>query len=304
MRCYRTVSSVGPNWVNELHTLSIQCPFGLQKKVLSMEKTKEIIAQRRAAPRSQQEAAAADFPAFLRERPKSRRQVLKRLMGATLGSIAMGFGRRTPMVAAQQTGCITVSASANPWHSVPFTAPRAGSFVTEMQAIPQANGIDAGVALSDRPQTQFTGLAAIARFNQNGFIDARNGSAYMAAAAIRYMANTKYNLRFVVEVTAHRYSLYVRPEGSVEQAVGINYSFRTEQSSVPLLDTWTLFADSGSMQGCRFGDGCVTASTGQGWKNTAFVEQRKIFTAEWDASPSVVGLDGVMGSLGTLLYIG
>jgi hypothetical protein len=125
-----------------------------------------------------------------------------------------------------------------------------------MDATPLGNGIDAGVGLSNGAQTAFSGLACIARFNTSGNIDARNGGAYAAASPITYSANTSYHFRFVVNVPSHTYSVYVTPSGGSEQAVGVNYAFRTEQASIASLNYWSLWGDTGSMQGCGFGAPC------------------------------------------------
>jgi hypothetical protein len=190
--------------------------------------------------------------------------------------------------------CLTVSASGPVWQNLAFVSTQSGTFTAEMDATPLGSGIDAGVGLSNGSQTAFTGLACIARFNTTGTIDARNGGAYAAAATIPYSANTTYHFRFVVNVPAHTYSVYVTPAGGVEQAVGVNYAFRTEQATVSSLNNWSLFSDTSSMQGCGFGAPCYTATAGGSWINNAFASQSSTFTAEWDATPSAANIDGVM----------
>jgi hypothetical protein len=133
------------------------------------------------------------------------------------------------------------------------------------------------------------------RFNSQGKIDARNGSAYAALSQISYSANTSYHFRFVVNVPAHTYSIYVTPSGGSEQAVGTNYAFRTEQATVSSLNNWSLFSDTGSMQGCGFAAPCYTATAGSSWTNNSFTSQSGAFTAEWDARPSANNIDAVVG---------
>jgi len=58
-----------------------------------------------------------------------------------------------------------------------------------MDATPLGVNIDAGIGLSNGPQTAFEGLACIARFNDKGKIDASNGGGYAAATTIPYSAN-------------------------------------------------------------------------------------------------------------------
>jgi hypothetical protein len=192
--------------------------------------------------------------------------------------------------------CLTVTApgSGTAWQNLAFVSAQTGTFTAEMDATPLGANIDAGVALSNGAQTAFTGLACIARFNTSGNIDARNGGAYTAATTIPYLANVSYHFRFVVNVPAHTYSVYVTPAGAVEQAVGLNYAFRTEQATVSGLNNWSLWGDIGSMQGCGFGAPCFTAAAGGGWTNNGFASQAGTFTAEWDATPSAIGIDAVM----------
>jgi phage replication-related protein YjqB (UPF0714/DUF867 family) len=151
-----------------------------------------------------------------------------------------------------ETNCVTVDSTGAPWQNRALASNQAGTFTTEMDATPQATNIDAGVGLSNGAQVQFTGLACIVRFNSQGKIDARNGGAYAALSQIPYSPNTSYHLRFLVNVPAHTYSVYVTPAGGSEQTVGINYAFRTEQATVSSLNNWSLFSDAGSMRVCNF----------------------------------------------------
>jgi hypothetical protein len=50
-----------------------------------------------------------------------------------------------------------------------------------------------------------------------------------------------YHFRLVVNVSAYTYSVYVTPAGGSELTVGLNYAFRTKQTS---LDTWNLDVNS------------------------------------------------------------
>jgi len=86
----------------------------------------------------------------------------------------------------------------------------------------------------------YPGLSCIARFNPTGQIDAYNGTAYTAASTIPYSAGVAYHFRFVVNVSAHTYSIYVTPAGGSELTVGFNYAFRSTANTVTSLDTWNL----------------------------------------------------------------
>jgi hypothetical protein len=117
--------------------------------------------------------------------------------------------------------------------------------------------MDSVMALSSGPQTTIGGLACLARFNPDGNIDARNGVIYAAASVIPYAANVKYSFRFVVEIPSHTYSVFVTPAGGVEQTVGENFAFRTEQNAVTNLNNWavTVVSPTGTNTVCNFTDG-------------------------------------------------
>jgi hypothetical protein len=239
------------------------------------------------------------YQGLLRRRESSGKGLLlARCLSAGLAFTLLISGTYQPGIftseAAGPPPCLTVSAAAPVWQSLAFVSSQGGTFTAEMDATPLGTGIDAGVGLSNGPQTSFTGLACIARFNTSGNIDARNGGVYAAAATIPYSANTPYHFRFVVNVASHTYSVYVTPPGGSEQAVGVNYAFRTEQAGVASLNYWSLFADAGSMQGCGFGAPCYAATAGGGWLDNAFASQANAFTAEWDATPSASNIDAVM----------
>jgi hypothetical protein len=87
-------------------------------------------------------------------------------------------------------------------------------------------------------------MAAIARFNPMGTIDARNGGLYAAASAIPYAAGVTYHFRMVVDVPAHTYSLYVTPAGGKEQVVGSNFAFRRGQENILSLNSLGIWNSS------------------------------------------------------------
>lgn len=196
--------------------------------------------------------------------------------------------------ATQPPAPILVSASGPEWGSTSFGTPQTGNFTAEIDAVPLATGTDGGIGLSNGPQTAFAGLACIGRFNQSGFIDARNGGSYAAVNSIPYTANQTYHFRFVVSLSSHTYSLYVTPPGQSEQTVASNYAFRTEQQSVTVLNDWSVFADVNSMQVLNFLAPSATAIANSTWTNSFFPTQNSTFQADWDAMPTASGTDGVM----------
>jgi hypothetical protein len=150
-------------------------------------------------------------------------------------------------------GCATAT-SGGAWQNVAFSS-QSGTFTAEFDATPSTSPIDNVIGLSRGPQTAYAGFAALARFSPTGNIDARNGSAYAAAATIPYSANVTYHFRLVVNTPAHSYSIFVRPAGGAEQTVGTNFAFRTEQNTVTSLDWWGTFVNAstpGSATVCNF----------------------------------------------------
>ncbi len=189
---------------------------------------------------------------------------------------------------------ILVSASGPEWGNTPFGNAQAGSFIAEVDAVPLATGTDGGIGLSNGAQSAFTGLACIGRFNQSGFIDARNGGSYSAVSSVPYTANQTYHFRFVVTMSSHTYSLFVAGPGQSEQTVASNYAFRTEQQAVTALNYWSVFADVNSMQVSNFLAPSATAIANSTWTNSSFPTQNGVFQADWDAIPTASGMDGVM----------
>src|SRR5207245_1965158 len=125
-------------------------------------------------------------------------------------------------------------------------APQSDSFVAEFDATPNNAAMDGVMGLSNGPAAAYTSLAAIVRFNTSGMIDARNGGAYAASAAIPYSAGTTYHVRLVVSVPAHTYSVYVRSGSDAEQLLASNFSFRTEQALASALNNLGLYTSVGS----------------------------------------------------------
>lgn len=147
--------------------------------------------------------------------------------------------------------CYTAT-TAGGWINNPF-ASQAGNFTAQWDATPLAANTDAVMGLSNGAQTSFPGFACLVRFNSSGKIDARDGSTY-PTSTIPYAPNTSYRFRLSVNVPAHTYSVYVTPTGGTEQVVGLNYAFRTEQSTVGSLNNYGLVVDStaGPARMCNF----------------------------------------------------
>ena len=130
-------------------------------------------------------------------------------------------------------------------------APQTGVFTAEFDATPSNTAMDGVIGFSASAANAYAGMAAIVRFSPQGFIDARNGSAYQATAQIPYTAGTQYHFRMVIRVPNHTYDVYVTPAGASERVVGSNFAFRTEQNSVSSLSNFAMYAKTGSHTACN-----------------------------------------------------
>lgn len=147
--------------------------------------------------------------------------------------------------------CTTATAGSAQWQNTPF-ASQTGTFTAQWDATPAQANMDGITALSLGPQTNWSGLAAIVRFNSNNAIDARNGGTYTAVNNVPYVPNSTYRIRMDVNVPARTFSAWVTPPGGSEQIVAQNYAFRTEQQSVTSLDNFNVEAEIGSITACNF----------------------------------------------------
>ncbi|HZG66589.1 MAG TPA: metallophosphoesterase, partial [Herpetosiphonaceae bacterium] len=145
-------------------------------------------------------------------------------------------------------GCET---SSEEWESRSFE-PQYGTFTAEFDATPHKANMDGVTGLAAGSATEYDDLAAIVRFNPDGFIDARNGSAYRAIAPIPYTVETSYRFRLVVRVAEHTYDIFVTPADGSEQEVGTNFAFRTEQAEVPSVSNWAVYREHGRHTVCDF----------------------------------------------------
>jgi hypothetical protein len=154
----------------------------------------------------------------------------------------------TITVANTGAACQTSGAS---WQNQ-FFALQSGTFTAAFDVTPGGGNIDGVIGLAAASATTFTDLAAIVRFNSSGAIDARNGGAYSALASIPYVSGATYRVRMVVNVPTHTYSVYVTPSGGGEQAVGLNYAFRSEQAGANSLTAAGSFVIAGTLKMCNF----------------------------------------------------
>lgn len=146
----------------------------------------------------------------------------------------------------------TCRTSSGTWQNTPF-ASQTGAFITGFDATPNAAKIDGVIGLSSGAAAGYSDLAAIVRFNPNGFIDARNGSIYDATTKIAYSAGATYHFRLETNLLSHIFNAFVTPPGSSEIILAENFAFRSEQATVASLSNWAVYAASGTHQVCNVG---------------------------------------------------
>jgi PKD repeat protein len=127
-----------------------------------------------------------------------------------------------------------------------------GSFTAEFDVTANATGIDGVIGLSANPATSYTDLACIVRFNDQGYIDVRNGAGYTSLNTVSYASGVKYHLKLEVNISSHTYSVYVTPQGSSTVTLATNYVFRSEQSTVTSLSNIGMIHYYNSFQFCNF----------------------------------------------------
>lgn len=177
-------------------------------------------------------------------------------------STAMGLMLSFLAVTVYAAECRTATPGAAQWQNAPMppvqnygyhTQP--GMYSVEFTVSPEIAGGDTLVALSQGPQTTWSKLATIVRFNTNNTVDVRDGGVYRADAVFTYEPQNKYYVRMEVNVYAHTYSVFVRPGFYEDFAMGgtqiaKDYAFRTEQQGVTTLDNVVFEAETGALSGC------------------------------------------------------
>ena len=146
--------------------------------------------------------------------------------------------------------CTTATPGAAQWQNIGFT-PQTGVFTIKLQAQPKASPGDTLVALAQGPQSRWSGLAAIVRFNNAGTIDVRDGSVYRADRSLQYAAGDVFDLRISVDMSTKTYSVYLRALGGGTWVnLATDYKFRTEQQAASQLDTFVTEAEVGEIKSC------------------------------------------------------
>ena len=170
-------------------------------------------------------------------------------------------------------------------------------FVFRYTATPLNDNLDGLVMLSPIQGTSFNDYAILVRFNDTGYIDARNGDVYSADNDIPYSANTEYRFRVISNLQEGSYSAYVTPESGSEQVITDSYSYRTSQQGITEINYMGTRTQLGTMSVCDYmtleihesdidTNGCV--ETGE---MIAFMDR-------WKISSTDVTMVSLMSSIG------
>jgi hypothetical protein len=172
--------------------------------------------------------------------------------------------------------------------------------------------IDAVIGFSDQPASAFTDLGPILRFNPDGNIDVRNGDTYSADIVMPYHVNSSFDdgtvsyfIRMEIDMTAHRYSVFVAEDSGPEQALATDYAFRSEQANLGRLGNVATFNDSGHgnlffCHGKVTPPDCRTSSQTSGWATAnTYPETTSSYIVEVDTIPLGSDIDAIVGLAST-----
>ena len=178
-----------------------------------------------------------------------------------------------------------------------------GAFTIEFSATPSHGAIDAVIGLGDRTARTWTDLAAIVRFNPQGFIDVRDGGAY-AASTYRYQAGVRYRIRMEVRVggSFRNYTVAVAKPGTYGfETIAMYMAFRTEQSAIARVTNVASFVQgAGSLDLCvgtpfPVEPTCPPAVTKDQFVNTSIASTGPMMVVDVGAKASASNMDGVFG---------
>lgn len=141
-----------------------------------------------------------------------------------------------------------VKLSDDDFKSFPFEA-QYENFIVEFDWSPQNDNMDGVFALADISNIvdAYNDLACITRLNRNGEIDVRSAGTYINDINIDYKKNEYYHITMEVNVTNHKYNVYVTPVNTgLKTKIASNYAFRSDQSNVEKLNGFVTKSSSGS----------------------------------------------------------
>src|SRR5437868_14394193 len=144
--------------------------------------------------------------------------------------------------------CVQSSTS---WQNVPLTS-QTGPFTMGFTVTPNNANMDGVLGLSMGSVGNYSDLAAVARFEPSGIIEFSSAYGYYTETGIAYIPQVSYYFRFVVDPTAHTYSVFVTPAGGAEVLVANNYSFQLQQGGISSIANAAIIDICGFMSVCGF----------------------------------------------------
>jgi hypothetical protein len=170
-----------------------------------------------------------------------------KILKALLIFVVLLAAAMTNAASAQAVSCEYSSGS---WANTALSQGQGSTFRITYDGTPSSSSANAISGLSDGSAQQYANLATGVRFNPSGTIDVRNGSGFTAATSIGYQAGVTYHFILDVNVASHTYNAYVVILAR-QITLGSNVAFRSEQSSVPLLNTMGVMSSSGGLSICN-----------------------------------------------------
>jgi hypothetical protein len=210
-----------------------------------------------------------------------------------------------------ESGALSCTAIQNgaAWWNQSF-AEQTGRFHIEFSATPTARNIDTVIGLSNGPATKWSSLAAIVRFNPQGFIDARALDQYYAEGSWPYTPGVTYQFRLEVDFASHSYAIWMRTTGDTGawNSLGRQFAFRSEQLGVTKLNNVAAFTNPetsapGGVELCGFTvvadptptSSCAVSRAAGGFVNKPLVLSESVLMVSFRARPLQANMDGVVG---------
>jgi signal transduction histidine kinase len=126
------------------------------------------------------------------------------------------------------TDCVSTTGDSG-WRNIVMPVSGSGTFTASFDAKPSM-AMDASMGFSQGEPVHSAGFPAMVVFRSSGVIRSRNGA---GGSEIKYRKGRTYRFRWVVDVGARTYSVFVTPPKGVEQPLVSNISFRKSRD-------WTL----------------------------------------------------------------
>jgi hypothetical protein len=228
---------------------------------------------------------------------------------AVVIALCLGCGETLDEASETAGASVCTSVGTSTWWNQSFPD-WTGRFHVEFDVTPSVGNLDGTIGLSAGTATKWSQLAAIVRFNPQGYVDARAGSAYRADTSFRYAAGETYHVRLDVDVEARTYSTFIAyGAGTITgyYAIGRDYPFRTEQAGATHLNNISAFVNPQTGPGyltiCNWGfggdqttaDGCTVNTAGTGFVNMNVLPSPTVQRIAVQAIPKNDNIDAVVG---------